>query len=106
MLFSSGMFVDHDDEFDDLPYGKPWGYIGEDLRMHSGMMYPTLEIDYLAVRKDLRGKGYESEIIEELSRMAQRNGCFFLAVDAYHDMEYSAEDPLSETRLFSLPLTA
>lgn len=50
---SSGMFVDHDDVFDDIPFGKPWGYMGKDFKMHSGMMYPTLEIDYLAVRKDL-----------------------------------------------------
>lgn len=87
---SSGMFVDHDEEFDDIPFGKPWGYMGEDLKMHAGMMYPTLEIDYLAVRKDLRGKGYGSTIIEELSRIAQNKGCFFLTVDAYHDAEYSA----------------
>ena len=63
---SSGMFIDHDGEFDDIPFGKPWGYMGEDLKMHSGMMYPTLELDYLAVRKDLQEKGYGSEIIKEL----------------------------------------
>lgn len=89
-VISSGMFIDHDEEFDDIPFGKPWGYMGEDLQMHSGMMYPTLEIDYLAVRKDLRTKGFGREIIEELSRIAHSKGCFFLTVDAYHDCDYSA----------------
>ena len=89
-VVSSGMFVDHDGEFDDIPFGKPWGYMGEDFKMHSGMMYPTLELDYLAVRKDLRKKGYGSEIVKELSRMARSKDCFFLTVDAYHDKEYSA----------------
>ena len=46
---SSGIFVDHDGEFQDLPLGKPWGYLDDDFEMHSGTMYPTLEIDYLAV---------------------------------------------------------
>ena len=98
-VISSGMFVDHDGEFDDLPFGKPWGYIGEDLKMHSGMMYPTLELDYLAVRKDFREKGYGTEIIEELARIARIKGCFFLTVDAYHDDEYSAI-PFYEKRGF------
>lgn len=89
-IISRGIFVDHDEEFDDIPFGKPWGYMGKDLKMHSGMMYPTLEIDYLAVRKDLREKGYGSNIVAELSRIAHANGCFFLTVDAYHDAEYSA----------------
>lgn len=87
---SRGMFIDHDDVFDDIPFGKPWGYLGKDFRMHSGMMYPTLEIDYLAVRKDLRGNGFGSAIIDELSKIAQSIGCYFLTVDAYHDNEYSA----------------
>ena len=34
----------------------------DDFMMHSGNMYPTLEIDYLAVRRDLRDKGIGTEI--------------------------------------------
>lgn len=48
---SAGIFVDFDGEFQDLPLGKPWGFLGDDFKMHSGTMYPTLEIDYLAVRR-------------------------------------------------------
>ena len=89
-VISRGGFLDRDEEFDDLPFGKPWSYVGEDSQMHSGTLYPTIEIDYLAVRKDLRGKGYGSEILAELSKIAQITGCYFLTVDAYHDAEYSA----------------
>ena len=59
---SSCIFVDHDGEFQDLPLGKPWGYLDDDFEMHSGTMYPTLEIDYLAVRRDLRNEGIGTEI--------------------------------------------
>ena len=98
-VISRGGFLDRDEEFDDLPFGKPWSYMGEDSRMHSGTMYPTMEIDYLAVRKDLREKGYGSEILAELSKKAQNTGCYFLTVDAYHDAEYSAI-PFYEKRGF------
>lgn len=87
---SAGIFVDHDGEFEDLPFGKPWGYMDEDLEMHSGTMYPTIEIDYLAVRKDLRERGYGTEILTEITEAARRKGCYFLTVDAYYDREYSA----------------
>lgn len=87
---SSGCFLDRDEEFDDIPFGNPSGYIGKDCQVHFGKEYPTIEIDYLAVRKDLREKGYGSEILAELSKIAQNTGCYFLTVDAYHDAEYSA----------------
>lgn len=87
---SAGIFVDHDGEFEDLPFGKPWGYMDEELEMHSGTMYPTIEIDYLAVRKDLREKGYGTVILEKISNDAKLKGRFFLTVDAYHDRGYSA----------------
>lgn len=87
---SAGIFVDRDGEFEDIPFGKPWGYLDEDLEMHSGTMYPTIEIDYLAVRKDLREKGYGTEILNEIANNAKHKGCFFLTVDAYHDKGYSA----------------
>ena len=87
---SAGIFIDHDDEFQDLPFGKPWGYMDEDFQMHSGLMYPSMEIDYLAVRRDLREKGYGSEIIKEITERAKLKNCFFLTVDAYHTKDYSA----------------
>ena len=87
---SSGIFVDHDGEFQDLPLGKPWGYLDDDFEMHSGTMYPTLEIDYLAVRRDLRDKGIGTEIIAHLSETAHGKKCYFLTVDAYHTKGYNA----------------
>ena len=87
---SAGVFVDHDGQFEDIPFGKPWGYFDEEFQLHSGTMYPTLEIDYLAVRKDLREQGFGREIIAELLAVAAQKNCYFLTVDAYHDSEYSA----------------
>lgn len=89
-ITSAGIFVDHDGEFEDIPFGKPWGYMDEDFELHSGTMYPTIEIDYLAVRKDLRYKGYGTEILAEITNSAKRKGCYFLTVDAYHCGGYSA----------------
>lgn len=89
-VISDGIFVDYDEEFADLPFGKPWGYMDDDFQLRSGTMYPTSEIDYLAVRKDLREKGFGTEIIAELSERARQKSCFFLTVDAYHDRKYSA----------------
>ena len=54
------------------------------------MWYPSMEIDYLAVRNDLRNRGYGSRIIDEISLRAKNKHFFFLTVDAYHTKEYSA----------------
>ena len=89
-VISPGIFVDNDDEFQDVPYGKPWSYMDEDFQIQSGTMYPSLEIDYLAVRKDLRESGYGSQIIKEISLRAKTRNFFFLTVDAYHTKGYSA----------------
>lgn len=62
----------------------------DDFMMHSGTMYPTLEIDYLAVRSDLRDKGIGTEIIAHLSETAHVKKCYFLTVDAYHTKGYTA----------------
>ena len=89
-VISTGIFVDVGNEFKDIPFGKPWGYIDDDLPIQSGIMYPSLEIDYLAVRKDLRDCGYGSRIIEEISTRAKSKNYFFLTVGAYHTQGYSA----------------
>ena len=101
-VISAGVFVDHDGQFEDIPFGKPWGYFDEDFELHSGTMYPTLEIDYLAVRRDLREKGYGKEIIAELIIVAERKKCYFLTVDAYHDSEYSAIPYYEKCGFFAL----
>lgn len=87
---SRGGFVDFNEEFLDLPSGKPWSYIDDNFEVNSASKYPTLEIDYLAVREDLRCKGFGREIIEKLTRQAREEDSYFLTVDAYHDRDYSA----------------
>jgi len=89
-VISHGIFVDNDDEFQDIPFGKPWSFMDDDFQIQSGMMYPALEIDYLAVRKDVRESGYGSMIIEEISLRAKKKNFYFLTVDAYHTKGYSA----------------
>ena len=89
-IISDGKLVDYDDEFHDIPAGKPWGYIDDNYDMHTGTAYPTMEIDYLAVRKDLRNNGIGRDIIKKLAAEAKQKDCFFLTVDAYHVREYSA----------------
>ena len=89
-IISAGIFVDKDGVFENIPYGKPWAYLDEDSGMQYATMYPTLEIDYLAVRKDLRKKGYGSLVIEELSKTARNRNCYFMTVSAYHSKDYSA----------------
>lgn len=96
---SPGNFVDNGDEYQDLPLGKPWSYLDEESQIQSGMMYPSLEIDYLAVRKDLRNNGYGTRILEELLLRAKEKNCYFLTVDAYHTKGYSAI-PFYEKRGF------
>ncbi len=41
-IISAGVFVDYDDGFQDLPAGKPWGFIDENLDVHTGTAYPTI----------------------------------------------------------------
>ena len=89
-VISEGIFVDNNGEFEDLPFGKPWAYFDDDMEMHAGSMYKTIEIDYLAVRKDLRENGYGTQIISEITKTAKNKNCYFLTVDAYHANGYSA----------------
>ena len=54
--------------FQDVPHGDAWGYLDDNGAIQNGAMYPTLEIDYLAVRKDMREMGYGTAIIAELCK--------------------------------------
>ena len=89
-VISIGAFVDNKGEYADLPFGKPWGYMDEDSELRSCLRYPTLEIDYLAVRKDCRNNGIGHQVVLELIGLATERDMFFLTVDAYHDASYSA----------------
>ena len=66
------------------------GYLDDDWELHESTKYSTLEIDYLAVKRELRERGYGRQIIKELSRMAAQKDLFFLTVEAYYDNNYSA----------------
>lgn len=89
-VVSMGSFVDYDGEYAYLPQGKPWGYIDSERQIRSGARYSTLEIEYIAVRKDMRNKGYGSAIIKEIARTAKERTVYFLTLGAYHDAGYSA----------------
>ena len=89
-VISNGIFIDYDNQFTYLPFGQRWGYLDDDLELHEGTMYPTLEIDYIAVRKDLRGRGYGTRVISKLNDMATNKGLFFITVEAYYSNDYSA----------------
>jgi GNAT superfamily N-acetyltransferase len=61
---------------------------------YSKSHYPALEITYLAVRKDWRGKKVGTAIISKIADMARKQnfaGCQFLTVEAYITDEYSAQ---------------
>ena len=70
--------------------------------------HPALEIAYLAVHKDCRGRGIGESVIEGIVNIAQRQeiaGCEFVTVDAYHNKGYSAVGFYSKCRFYTLDLT-
>lgn len=101
-VISNGIFIDNNKEFNYLPFGQRWGYLDDELELREGTMYPTLEIDYLAVREGFRKQGYGREVISELTRTATNKGLYFLTVEAYHDEEYSAIPFYEKTGFFPL----
>ena len=55
--------------------------------------YPSLEITYFAVRKDLQRQGIGTSILKAITQMARKQtvaGCQFLTVNALHLHNYSA----------------
>lgn len=57
------------------------------------MRYPAIEIAYLAVSEDQRGKSIGSVIVQEIADLASRQtllGCQFITVEAYCTADYSA----------------
>ena len=62
---------------------------------YSKRRYPALDIAYLAIQKNWRGKHIGTAIISEISNRAKNQrfaGCQFLTVEAYATNDYSAVD--------------
>ena len=54
--------------------------------------YPSLEIDFIAVRQEFRRQGIGTAILRSIEDLAVRKGYHFLTVDAYYNKRYSAEN--------------
>ena len=52
---------------------------------------PSVEIDFIAVRKDYRKKGIGRIILNTIEKHARQNMFPFMTVDAYYNKRYSAE---------------
>lgn len=70
--------------------------------------HPSLEITYLAVRKDKQRQGIGEYLVERIASVAQRQalaGCEFLTVSAYHNEEYSAVNFYSKCLFATLDIS-
>lgn len=70
--------------------------------------HPALEIVYLAVHKDYRGKDIGESVVEGIVNVARNQkiaGCEFITVDAFHNKEYSAVGFYSKCQFYTLDLT-
>lgn len=73
--------------------GKPdvdWNY---EETFYSKPRYPAIDIAYLAVKKEWRGKHIENFLIKQIADLARRQtlaGCQFLTVEALATSEYGA----------------
>lgn len=87
-----------EDDIEDLQQGwsgTPTPEISEDYiaTFWFKVRYPAIEIAYLAVSKDFRGKNLGRSLIDSIANMARTQklaGCQFLTVDALATKEYSA----------------
>ncbi|MBO4605815.1 MAG: GNAT family N-acetyltransferase [Bacteroidales bacterium] len=56
-----------------------------------GKAYPSIEIDFIAVRRDYRLQGIGTKVVQTIESYARSKHYPFLTVDAYHNKRYSAE---------------
>jgi len=73
--------------------GVPNVDIDYEQTFYSKRRYPALDIAYLAVRQDMRGKRIGEYLISQIRRKAKEQrfaGCQFLSVEAYNVKGYSA----------------
>ena len=91
-VLSEGFFFDNSKAFEDMPaYGKPFAILDKVTGTTKfTKRYSTVEIEYLAVSKDLRGTHIGTSIIQAIANLARSQSTQFITVDAYCTMNYSA----------------
>ena len=93
VLSSGQLFLDEDCK-DDLRIKFPDIDEREDLKEYwQGGLFPSIEINYLAVNQDYQGKHIGSKIIDTISKFKDDdfyNHPLFISVDALCTKEYSA----------------
>lgn len=91
-VLSEGYFFDDSKAFEDMPaYGKPFAILDKVTGTTKfTKRYSTVEIEYLAVSKDLRGSHIGTSIIQAIANLAKSQSTQFVTVDAYCTMDYSA----------------
>lgn len=91
-VLSEGYFFDDSTAFEDMPaYGKPFAILDKVTGTTKfTKRYSTVEIEYLAVSKDLRGSHIGTSIIQAIANLAKSQSTQFITVDAYCTLTYSA----------------
>lgn len=90
-VICEGHLIDCNDFFEDKPcYGEPFAVLDNKGRLATRQRYPTLEIEYLAVKKQYRNKHIGKVIIQSLVDLSKRQQSNFITVDAYFNATYSA----------------
>ncbi len=91
-VLSEGFFFDDSEAFEDMPaYGKPFAILDKVTGTTKfTKRYSTVEIEYLAVSKELRGTRIGTSIIQAIANLAKSQSTQFVTVDAYCTMNYSA----------------
>jgi GNAT superfamily N-acetyltransferase len=91
-VLSEGFFFDDNNAFEDMPaYGKPFAILDKRTGTTKfAKRYSTVEIEYLAVNKDLRNAHIGTSIIRTIANLAKSQNTQFITVDAYCTIHYSA----------------
>lgn len=91
-VLSEGYFFDDSETFEDMPaYGKPFAILDKvSGTTKFTKRYATVEIEYLAVSKELQGTHIGTSIIQAIANLAKSQNTQFVTVDAYCTMDYSA----------------
>ena len=91
-VLSEGFFFDDSNAFEDVPaYGKPFAILDKKTGTTKfAKRYYTIEIEYLAVSKEMRNMHIGTSIVQTIANLAKSQHTQFITVDAYCTMKYSA----------------